>query len=162
MFPYSWCYTNVESSKLIAFFESKTGRIIRLDCFVVESLKMIEKFILNGNLSETSLPRILVYENVTNNNNVKNDLIELIRQSECNMAIGELKQLIFSLIGKFIESFEVSSNKRAVGDKFQYLFQLQLAYTYLLKLEYIRFGGRDFLYILRICRIKFVVDLKMN
>ncbi len=49
----------------------------------------------------------------------------------------------------------MASNKRASGDKFQFLFQLQLSYNSLVRLEFIRQEGRKFLYLPKMAFVAF-------
>jgi len=134
-----------ESSKIITFLQkpfNSTG-VFKVDCYVVKSLDKVKKYIIGSELTLTHFDRVLLYSDPERGREVEDWLIQTLSERiEPNILT-----YIEDNTKRFIESFETASNKRAIGDRFQFLFQLHIAYVSLTKLEYVRHGGIHFLYL---------------
>ena len=91
--------------------------------------------------------KILIYKNPLRGNVTEEWLRRNCNTENNIMPTEKIHELTRNLIKDFIESMVIASNKRASNDQFQFLFQIQLAYTALVKLEYINQGGCKFLYL---------------
>ena len=144
-FPLSLCYEKPDKHKFFALLRpvGDTNSVIRVDAFVSESLLSVESFIIGSEMSLKNENLIVIY----NNEETGVECREMLRST---ISFKSPKPPIFvvrDMVMNFIESFEVASHKRAIGDKFQFFFQIVLAYISLVKLEYIRQGGCKFLYL---------------
>lgn len=154
VFSTELCYVREDKHKLFAAVNiRKSSGIIRIDCFVVDRIDKVERYILGSEMGIDRMNEIFIYKHpvrgVSCESRVRSKIGNIIPTN------SSITETVGNLIKDFIESFEVASNKRATGDKFQFLFQLQLAYTALVKLEYIRQGGRKFLYLPKMAFVAF-------
>lgn len=143
-FKVSLGYVKADQHKIVVFLQLAGGSIFRIDGFVVDDIDKVKTYIVGSELSVSNMDKIVLYANPHSGDVCMSQLRHMI---ETEVPYSDLAELLQQLIMSFIESFEVASNKRASGDKFQFLFQMNLGYTYLVKLEYIRHGGRQFLYL---------------
>eukprot|EP01035_Chromulina_nebulosa_P023056 gene23056-29875_t len=148
-------YVREDRNKLFAEVNLRPkslGIIIRIDCFVVDRIDKVERYILGSEMGIDRMDNIVIYKHPVRGVSCESWIRSKIGNIPTN---GLILETVENLIKDFIESFEVASNKRATGDKFQFLFQLQLAYIALVKLEFIREGGRKFLYLPKMVFVAF-------
>jgi predicted ABC-type ATPase len=151
--PDDVCYIKEGECKIVAFLSCAEAQVFRLDLFVDAFAEGCEaqKYIDGSELRVEDLSRALWYTRPGDTAGVRAWLEDRILINPVMLPLGS--GAIRRLVERILESLEVASSKRAQGDKFQVLFQLHLAYTALIKLEYISHGGRRFLYL-----PKFVFD----
>ena len=140
------CYSTYLKSKLLALVPFDSC-VVKIDCFVVDHIEKIKMYILGSEMPASNLEtKIILYCNPVSGLLSLEWLKELLT-SQTLPTKFELNEEISKNIKQFIESFETAANKRTVSDKFQFIFQMFLAYNSLVKLEYIRYGGIRFLYL---------------
>lgn len=133
----------VEDRKLLMLLP-EGNFVTKVDCYVAHDLSSIERLIVGSELPSNRLENgILLYENQMYSARVKAYLqVILTKEPPTNdIAAAIIKQRL-----SFINAFETASHKRSISDKYQFYFQLFLCHIYLVKLEYIRQGGRHFVY----------------
>ena len=142
-FPRGIIYLDIDGSKICCFLThvGPSNDVARIDCFIVDKLISVQKYIIGSELSVESLDSILLYKR--EDSDCERLLTDIISS---NVPIPNLFEFTEALIKKFAEYFEAACNKRCQGDKSLFLFNIFLAYLNLCKLEYIRRGGRKFLY----------------
>lgn len=154
--------SRVERNKFMALIFNISGRgksPFRLDCYVVECIKEIETYIKGLGEGKLNIDKTIWYHNETLATSKENlDLITTLLYSE--PISNDINRAISENASRFVESFEVASNKRAIGDKFQSYYQLFLCYYSLVKLEFIRLGGRKFLYLPKMAFPTFPAEIR--
>jgi predicted nucleotidyltransferase len=151
----SLCYIKDGECKVVAFIPCSEAKLVRFDLFV-DTMNVgcaAQKYIDGSELQQGNLDRALWYTRPGDEASVRAWLEERIRYNPVMLPLGP--EAIRRLVERFLECVEVASSKRAMGDKFQVLFQMQLVYTALIKLEYISHGGRNFLYLPKFDRLQF-------
>lgn len=139
-------YDKENNNKLLAIVVVE-GQVVRLDIFVVSSIESVKRYIIGSELSLTNIKDILLYRSAnTNGTEIEMRLRDIIK-NYCPEELNNESQYLKYLVTSFIEAFEVASNKRAQSDKFQFFYQMNLAYVALVKLESFRIGNRKFLYL---------------
>jgi predicted nucleotidyltransferase len=141
--PKSLCYEKTLDHKILALIRIN-DEVFRVDCFVAQKVSEVEKYIVGSELQPNNISYIMLFKNPLTGSAVEQQLLHMISNVS---PTKDVREFVRTLLMSFIESFEVASNKRACGDKFQFLFQLQIAYTALVKLEFVRQEGRRFLYL---------------
>lgn len=142
----SLVYSN-STNKIVCLLNDE--RATKIDCFIVQSFDSVAKYIIGSELTQEHIQKfaLLYCANSVEGDEclkwLKNNIPSSVRHYE-NI---DLNTALHYNTVKFIESFEASCNKLGETDRFQYLFQLQLAYTALIKLEYMNRGGRRFMYL---------------
>ena len=154
LFSTSICYLREDRNKLFAIVTASSGDVVRIDCFVVDQIEEVAKYIVGSEMTINCINNIFTYRHPTRGNSCERWIRSKISNVEPMNGLV-LLEFIGSLIKDFIESFEVASNKRASGDKFQFLVQLQLSHKSLVRLEFIRQGGRKFLYLPKMAFVAF-------
>ncbi|CAK9096017.1 Acetohydroxy-acid synthase small subunit [Durusdinium trenchii] len=113
-------------------------KYLRLDCFVVDSFLDIRNYLASSEVLFDPLrcPDLILYAR---------DKDELLRQLH-SCQVPQLES-VSKLVVTFLTSFENAASKMLTGDEYQVFFHLFILYDCLVKLHYIRDGGRRFLHL---------------
>ncbi|KNC86741.1 hypothetical protein SARC_01120 [Sphaeroforma arctica JP610] len=154
-----------EDDILLAMLKVKSAdsiggyEVVRVDPSVIEDLNFVQKCIIGSDLGVKDLNRSLMYVDQTSALGLQ---IEqwLKRTLQKPLVYSCVKEVRANVV-KFLEVFEICAHKRMEQDSFQCGFEMWIAYTALVKLEYIRRDGRHFLYLPKMVFAAFPDDVRL-
>ena len=133
------CFT-VSNDKLTAMIPVAADgpSLVRLDCFVVDSFSEVSRYLVSSLLDPLLREKAILFAR---------DKKGVLQQLERCLVPPKLQSVVHQVVATFLGSFETAACKMMKGDEYQVFFHLFILYDCLVKLQYIRDGGRRFLYL---------------